>query len=138
MEVLRTPDERFANLPGYGLTPHYVTVDGLRVHYVDEGPRGAAPVLLLHSEPPWSCLYQKIIPIISARDRRSRRVPGRLGRIGKGGAAQRLYLSAPCRLDVRRHRAPRPARDHAGVSGLGRSHRPSAGGRTPRAARCPL
>jgi haloalkane dehalogenase len=71
MEVLRTPDERFANLPGYGLTPHYVTVDGLRVHYVDEGPRGAAPVLLLHGEPSWSYLYRKMIPIISAAGHRS-------------------------------------------------------------------
>jgi haloalkane dehalogenase len=66
MSVLRTPDERFADLPGYAFAPHYVEVDGLRVHYVDEGPRRTAPVLLLHGEPSWSYLYRKMIPIISA------------------------------------------------------------------------
>ena len=63
MEVLRTPEERFANLPGYPFAPHYTEVDGLRVHYVDEGPRDAAPVLLLHGEPSWSDLYRKMIPV---------------------------------------------------------------------------
>ncbi len=67
MEALRTPDERFANLPGYGFAPHYVEVgDGLRMHYLDEGPPGAEPVLLLHGEPSWSYLYRKMIPIITA------------------------------------------------------------------------
>ena len=46
MEVLRTPDERFEGLPGWPFEPRYVEVDGLRMHYVDEGPRDAAPVLL--------------------------------------------------------------------------------------------
>jgi len=64
MELLRTPDERFANLPGYPFAPHYVTVDGIRVHYVDEGPRAGAPVLLLHGEPSWSYLYRKMIPVV--------------------------------------------------------------------------
>src|SRR5580698_92226 len=62
MDLLRTPDDRFANLPGYAYEPHYVEVDGVRVHYVDEGPRSAAPVLLLHGEPSWSFLYRKMIP----------------------------------------------------------------------------
>lgn len=66
IEAVRTPDERFANLPGYPFAPHYVEVDGLRMHFVDEGPRGAAPVLLLHGEPSWSYLYRKMIPIITA------------------------------------------------------------------------
>jgi haloalkane dehalogenase len=70
MPVLRTPDERFANLPGYGFAPHYLDLDGLRVHYVDEGPRAASPVLLLHGEPSWSYLYRKMIPIISAAGHR--------------------------------------------------------------------
>jgi haloalkane dehalogenase len=61
MNILRTPDDRFADLPGYPFAPHYVDVDGLRVHYVDEGPRDAAPVLLLHGEPSWSFLYRKMI-----------------------------------------------------------------------------
>ncbi len=66
MEVLRTPDERFQNLPGYNFEPHYLDVGGLRMHYVDEGPRDAAPVLMLHGEPSWCYLYRKMIPIITA------------------------------------------------------------------------
>jgi len=58
MPALRTPDERFANLPGYTFEPHYAEIGGLRVHYIDEGPRDAAPVLLLHGEPSWCYLYR--------------------------------------------------------------------------------
>jgi haloalkane dehalogenase len=70
MEALRTPDERFASLPGYAFAPHYVDVDdceggALRVHYVDEGPPEAEPVLLLHGEPSWSFLYRRMVPIIA-------------------------------------------------------------------------
>jgi haloalkane dehalogenase len=64
MDVLRPPDERFENLPGYPFEPHYVEVDGLRIHYVDEGPRDGDVVLLLHGEPTWSYLYRKMIPIL--------------------------------------------------------------------------
>lgn len=64
MDVLRTPDDRFANLPGYPFDPHYVDVNEVRIHYVDEGPADAAPVLLLHGEPSWSYLYRKMIPIL--------------------------------------------------------------------------
>jgi len=69
MKSLRTPDERFDNLPGYPFAPHYLDVpngrDGrLRIHYVDEGPKEAEPVLLLHGEPSWSYLYRKMIPIL--------------------------------------------------------------------------
>jgi haloalkane dehalogenase len=64
-DVLRTPDERFNNLPGYPFAPHYVDVAGMRMHYVDEGPPGAPPVLMLHGEPSWSYLYRKMIPIIT-------------------------------------------------------------------------
>jgi haloalkane dehalogenase len=60
VNVYRTPDERFAALPGYTFEPHYVEQDGLRMHYVDEG-RGD-PVLLLHGEPTWAYLYRKVIP----------------------------------------------------------------------------
>ncbi|HLZ57631.1 MAG TPA: haloalkane dehalogenase [Ktedonosporobacter sp.] len=66
MEILRTPDEQFINLPGYPFAPHYVEVDGLRIHYIDEGPEDAEPVLMLHGEPSWSYLYRKMIPIVSA------------------------------------------------------------------------
>jgi len=54
MEILRTPDARFRDLPGYPFEPHYVDVVGLRMHHVDEG--SGAPVLLLHGEPSWSYL----------------------------------------------------------------------------------
>jgi pimeloyl-ACP methyl ester carboxylesterase len=66
MEILRTPDARFEGLPGYAFAPHYVEVGGLRMHYVDEGPRDGALVLLLHGEPSWSYLYRKLIPILVA------------------------------------------------------------------------
>ncbi|MEN9931869.1 MAG: hypothetical protein RIS17_442, partial [Pseudomonadota bacterium] len=62
MQVLRTPDEAFAGLTDYPFAPHYQTVTDratgtpLRVHHVDEGPREAAPVLLMHGEPSWSYL----------------------------------------------------------------------------------
>jgi haloalkane dehalogenase len=64
MELLRTPDERFEDLPGYRFAPHYAVVDGVRMHYVDEGE--GPPVLLLHGEPSWSYLYRKMIPLIAA------------------------------------------------------------------------
>jgi len=71
MEFLRTPDERFENLPGYAFAPHYAEVGGLRMHYVDEGPRDAAPVVMLHGEPSWSYLYRKMIAPIGAAGQRA-------------------------------------------------------------------
>lgn len=71
MDLLRTPDERFANLPGYTFEPHYVDVDGVRIHYVDEGPRDAEPVLLLHGEPSWCYLYRKMVPVLTAAGHRA-------------------------------------------------------------------
>lgn len=70
MEVLRTPDDRFVNLPGFDFEPHYADIpdqDGgsLRVHYVDEGPTGGQPVLLLHGEPSWSYLYRHMVPVLA-------------------------------------------------------------------------
>lgn len=70
-DVKRTPDERFANLPGYDFAPHYVDTlhgyEGLRVHYVDEGPKDAARTFLcLHGQPTWCYLYRKMIPIFAA------------------------------------------------------------------------
>jgi haloalkane dehalogenase len=68
--VLRTPDERFAGLPDFPFAPRYVEVPGpegaLRMHFVDEGPRGAPVVLLLHGEPTWSFLYRRMIPRLAA------------------------------------------------------------------------
>jgi haloalkane dehalogenase len=69
METLRTPDERFSNLPGFSFAPHYVVVDDLRIHYLDEGPQGADPVLLMHGEPSWSFLYRKMIPTLIRESR---------------------------------------------------------------------
>lgn len=64
MDVVRTPDERFADLPGYPFAPRYVDVGGLRMHYLDEGPRDGETVLLLHGEPSWSYLYRTMIPVL--------------------------------------------------------------------------
>ena len=75
MHTLRTPDDRFADLPGYPFEPHYANIadgDGgtLRVHYLDEGPSDADPVLLLHGEPSWSYLYRHMIPPLVAAGHR--------------------------------------------------------------------
>ena len=65
METLRTPDDRFLDLPGYPWTPTYVpTSDGLRTAVLDEGPREAPVVLLLHGEPSWSYLYRTVVPVL--------------------------------------------------------------------------
>jgi haloalkane dehalogenase len=75
MEILRTPDSAFANLVDYPFAPHYLDVregeQKLRVHYVDEGPRNADPVLLMHGEPSWSFLYRKIVTGLVAKGHRA-------------------------------------------------------------------
>ena len=65
MEYLETPDDRFENLKDYPFEPHFKVVDesGMRMHYVDEGPAEAAPILMLHGEPSWSYLYRSMIPV---------------------------------------------------------------------------
>ena len=70
MAMLRTPDERFANLPGFAFAPRYAEglagFDGLRVHYLDEGPKEAAQTFLcLHGQPTWCYLYRKMIPVFT-------------------------------------------------------------------------
>ena len=65
-KILRTPDERFAHLRDFPYTPHYIEVGGLRVAYIDEGPRAAPVVLLMHGEPSWSYLYRKMISVFLA------------------------------------------------------------------------
>lgn len=62
MKLLRTPEARFENLPDYPFAPHYIDVDSIRMHYVDEGPADGDLVLLLHGEPSWSFLYRHMIP----------------------------------------------------------------------------
>ena len=59
---LRTPDSRFENLLDYEFQANYMSINGLRIHYVDEGPKEAPPILLMHGEPSWSYLYRKMIP----------------------------------------------------------------------------
>lgn len=70
MEILRTPEVRFANLADWPYAPRYRELGELRMHYVDEGPREAAPVLLLHGEPTWGYLYRKMIPPLVAAGHR--------------------------------------------------------------------
>lgn len=67
MSILRTPDDRFQHLPDFPYAPHYVEVNGLRVHYVDEGQ--GDPILCLHGEPTWSFLYRKMIPPLAGHGR---------------------------------------------------------------------
>ncbi|MCW2783626.1 MAG: putative hydrolase or acyltransferase of alpha/beta superfamily [Marmoricola sp.] len=70
--VLRTPDECFANLPGYPFDPHYLDVtaeglDPLRMHYLDAGPADGPVALLLHGQPTWSYLYRSVVPVLVDR-----------------------------------------------------------------------
>ena len=70
MEILRTPESRFENLPGYDFKPNYLDLNGLRIHYLDEGyPSAARTYLCLHGEPTWSYLYRKMIPALSENGR---------------------------------------------------------------------
>ncbi len=76
INALRTPDERFQNLPGWPFGPHYVEglkgYEGLRMHYVDEGPRDAAVTFLcIHGEPSWAYLFRKMIPAFTAAGHRA-------------------------------------------------------------------
>jgi haloalkane dehalogenase len=75
MGVLRTPDERFEGLPDYDFTPRYSEVEAadgtrLRAHFIDEGPRDAPPVLLLHGNPSWCYLYRHMVPGLVERGHR--------------------------------------------------------------------
>ncbi len=75
-DVLRTPDQRFDDLPGFSFAPNYLDdlkgYEGLRMHYVDEGPRDAEHIFLcLHGEPTWSYLYRKMIPVFTAAGHRA-------------------------------------------------------------------
>ena len=68
MQALRTPEERFEGLADYPFAPNYLQVgedQSLRLHYLDEGPADAAPVLCLHGEPTWSYLYRHMIPVFT-------------------------------------------------------------------------
>jgi haloalkane dehalogenase len=69
-EIFRTPEERFADLPGFEFSPHYVELQGLRLHYLDEGPRDGLPIVCFHGEPTWAFLYRKMVgPLVAAGHR---------------------------------------------------------------------
>jgi haloalkane dehalogenase len=69
IDFVRTPDDSFANLPGYTFEPHYLTQsNGLRMHYLDEG-EGDRTFLCLHGQPSWSYLYRKMLPIFAEKGR---------------------------------------------------------------------
>jgi haloalkane dehalogenase len=75
MQTLRTPDDRFTDIPDFPYQPHYCDLDDaegatLRVAWVEDGPEHADPVLMLHGEPSWSFLYRKMIPILAAAGHR--------------------------------------------------------------------
>ncbi len=67
MHVIRTPEERFSHLPDFPYEPHYLEINGLRIHYLDEG--SGDPVVCLHGEPTWSFLYRKMIPLLASGHR---------------------------------------------------------------------
>ncbi|MFX1497484.1 MAG: haloalkane dehalogenase [Promethearchaeota archaeon] len=64
MKLLRTPEERFQNLPDFPFEPRYIVIDGIRIHYINEGPKSKDCVLLMHGEPTWSYLYRHMVSII--------------------------------------------------------------------------
>jgi pimeloyl-ACP methyl ester carboxylesterase len=75
MQTLRTEDSRFVSLPGFEFAPRFLDdlpgYEGLRVHYLDEGPRDARETFLcLHGQPTWSYLYRKMIPVFAAAGHR--------------------------------------------------------------------
>lgn len=63
-DFVRTDESAFANIPDFPYPPHYTEVGGLRIAFIDEGPRDAQVVLLMHGEPTWSFLYRKMIPVL--------------------------------------------------------------------------
>jgi haloalkane dehalogenase len=65
MKVLRTPADRFADIPDFGYEPHYAEVGDLRLAYTEAGPADGEPILLLHGEPSWSFLYRKVMPVLA-------------------------------------------------------------------------
>ena len=75
MKILRTPDDRFDNLPDYTFEPHYTEIrdeDGtsIRVHHIEEGRADAAFILLMHGNPTWAFLYRKMVPALAKAGRR--------------------------------------------------------------------
>jgi haloalkane dehalogenase len=70
VKFVRTPEERFENLYNFPYKAHYALIEGLRMHYIDEGSKNGEVILLLHGQPTWSYLYRKMIPILAEADYR--------------------------------------------------------------------
>jgi haloalkane dehalogenase len=70
MKFYRIPEAGFANMKDYPFRSNYIHIDGMRMHYVDEGPADAKPVLMLHGEPSWSYLYRHMIPVCASAGHR--------------------------------------------------------------------
>ena len=64
MKLLNTPEERFKDLPDFRFESHFIEVDGINIHYIDEGTNQEEVILLMHGEPSWSFLYRHMIPIL--------------------------------------------------------------------------
>lgn len=68
--ILRTPETRFKGITDFPYKPNYIQIDRFRLHYIDEGPKDGAPILLIHGEPTWSYLFRKMIPTLTAAGHR--------------------------------------------------------------------
>ena len=108
MDVLRTPDERFTDLPDFPYAPRYVDLDGARMAYVEAGPADGPTVLLLHGEPSWSFLYRKVMAVLA--DAGCHAIAPDL--IGFGRSAKGVEL------DVSQEAARRVGRGAAAVGGF--------------------
>ena len=129
MNVLRTPDERFAGAAGLSVRAALRrSIDGLRMHYVDEGPRDAqVTALCLHGEPSWAYLYRKMIPVFAAAGLRVVAPDWfGFGRSDKPDDDGWYSFERHRNSMLRLRRAARPAQRDAGGAGLGRPARPDA------------
>lgn len=97
--ALRTPDECFKNLEDFPFKPNYIEVDGYRIHYLDEGPSDADPILLMHGEPSWCYLYRKMIPTLAAAGHRCI-APDLLGFGRSDKLASRIEYSYQLHADI--------------------------------------
>ena len=70
IETIRTPEDRFNNLSDYPFQPNYIDIEGMRMHYLDEGPKDGSIILMMHGEPTWSYLYRFMIPVCVAAGHR--------------------------------------------------------------------
>ena len=127
---VRTPDANFDALVDFAFEPRYLDIDGLRMHYVDEGPPGGPVALMVHGMPTWSYLYRKVI--VAMRDAGYRCIAP--DHIGFGRSDK---VTDPSWYDIARHTAnltalvqiARPPRHHPVRAGLGWPHRARAGRR---------